>query len=234
VIRSGSAARRRVLPAAALAVVAALGLTSCGSNLHPGVAARVNGTSISEGQVDDVTQALCAYLKLANDQGAQQQQQYPRSSIRSATALGNLIYMQLMNSLAESRHLTALPSDIQAAASQTPIPSGLSKSDADALRTFFYGFAKAQVQQSTLAANLRNPDKTTSEGLTPGAVSGSEPVLKDWSEKADVDVNPAYGVWDGSQVQPGSGSLSEPVSSAATAAAGGKDVSSLPADQVCG
>jgi hypothetical protein len=233
VIRSGSAARR-VLPAAALALAAAFGLSSCGAELHPGVAAEVDGTSISEGHVDDLTHALCSYLKAANARGSAQQNQFPISSIRSQTALGDLIYMQLMESLAESRDLTVRPSDVQAAADQTPIPDGLSAADAATLKDFFYDFWRAQVQQSTLAANLRDPNQTTSEGVTPGAVSGSEPVLQDWSEKADVNVNPAYGVWNGSQVKPGSGSLSDPVSSEATAVAAGQDVSVLPANQVCG
>jgi hypothetical protein len=234
VIRSGSAARRRVLPAAALALVAALGLSSCGTDLHPGIAARVDGTTISEGHVDDLTHAICSYVAAANAQGSSQQGQLPISAIRSQTALGDLIYMQLMESLADSRDLTARPSDIQAAADQTPVPDGLSEADSATLRDFFYDFWKAQVQQSTLAANLRDPSQTTSEGVTAGAISGSEPVLQDWSEKADVEVNPAYGAWDGTQMKPGSGSLSDPVSSEATAVAAGKDVSILPANQVCG
>jgi hypothetical protein len=233
VIRSGSAARRRVIPAAALALSVALGLSSCGTDLHPGIAARVDGTSISDGQVDDLTHALCSYLTVANAQAGNQQGPSPISDIRARVALGDLIYIQLMDSLAASRGLTARPSDIQAAADQTPVPDGLSKADSDTLQDFFYDFWKAQVQQSTLAASLRDPSQTTSEGVTPGAVSGSEPVLQDWSKKADVEVNPTYGVWDGTQMKPSSGSLSDPVSSEATAVAAG-DASVLPADQVCG
>lgn len=241
-IRSGSATRRRVLPAAALAVVAAMGLTGCGADLQPGAAATVQhdgvdntgavDVTIGEGTVDDLTSAFCDYILEANKSAGQQPQQVAVAGLRS-NILNALIAFELMRSLAETRGLTMRESDVAAATDQLspPLPAALSDHDKDLLSKFLDDSARATLEQSTLAANIRDPGSTTSAGVTPGAVSGSEPVVQAWSEKAKVEVNPSYGSWDGSQVQPGSGSLSDLVSSASDATV---DPGSLPRTQVCG
>jgi hypothetical protein len=229
-----------VLPVAVLGVVAALGLSGCGADLHPGSAATVKidgvdgvgavDTTIDEGSVDDLASAFCSYITESN-KSAQQPQQVALATIRSQL-LNALIAFKLMDSLAATRGLTMRPSDVAAAAAQRtpPMPEGLSDSDKAELDQFLNDSALATLQQSTLAANIRDPGTTSSEGITPGAVSGSEPVVADWAKKADVAVNPAFGVWDGTQVQTSTGSLSDPASSTSPTA----DPTTLPRSQVCG
>jgi hypothetical protein len=242
VIRSGTApcARRRVLSVAALAIAAALALSGCGADLQPGAAATVKhdgvdgvgavDTTIDEGTVDDLTAAFCNYIDEANKSSQQPPQQVATATIRYQL-LNALIAFQLVHSLAETRGLTIRPADVAAAAQQNPpIPDGLSEGDKDLMDQFLDESAQATVEQSTLAANIRDPGSTSSQGVTPGAVSGSEPVVAAWSKKADVDVNPAYGTWDGTKVVGGSGSLSDLVSGPSPTAEPG----SLPRTQVCG
>ena len=242
-IRKGSVGRR-VLPAAALALAAALGLSGCGADLQPGAAATVKhdgvdgvgavDASIDEGTVDDLTAAFCSYIEEANKSAAQQQQQpqqIAQASIRFQL-LNALIAFKLMGSLSDSRGLTMRPSDVAAAAAQNspPLPSGLSESDQKLLTQFLDDTALATLQQSTLAANLNDSGQTTSEGVTPGATAGSDGVKNSWFEDADVEVNPSFGTWDGKEVVGGSGSLSDLVSGSDPTA----DPSTLPPSQVCG
>jgi hypothetical protein len=239
VIRSGSA-RRRALPAAVLGLVAALALSGCGADLQPGAAATVKhdgvegagavDLTIDEGTVDDLTSAFCSYITEAN-KTAQQPQQIAQSTIRYQL-LNALIAFDLMGSLSDSRGFTMRPSDIAAAAAQgsPPLPDGLSDSDKDLLTQFLNDTAVATLEQSVLAANLSDSGQTTSEGVTPGATSGSDGVKNQWFEQADVKVNPSFGTWDGKQVVAGSGSLSNLVSGGGASA----DPSTLPSTQVCG
>jgi hypothetical protein len=239
VIRSGSAARR-ALPAAALAVVVAIGLSGCDTSLQPGAAATVKhdgvdgvgavDVTIDEGTVDDLSAAFCSYIDEAN-KSSQQPQQVPQATIRFQL-LNALIAFKLMGSLSDSRGLTMRPSDVAAAAAQNspPLPDGLSDSDKVLLTKFLDDSALATLQQSTLAANLTDSGQTTSEGVTPGATAGSDGVKNSWFEAADVEVNPAYGTWNGQQVVGGSGSLSDLVSGPSPTA----DPATLPNSQVCG
>jgi hypothetical protein len=242
VIRSGSArpARGRLVSVAALGIVAALGLGGCGTDLQAGSAATVKHdgidgvgavhTTIDEGTVDDLADAFCSYIGEAN-KGAQQPQQVALATIRYQL-LNALIAFQLMDSLSESRGLTMRPSDVAAAAKQNspPLPAGLSDGDKELLTQFLDDSALATLEQSTLAANLSDSGQTTSEGVTPGATAGSDGVKNQWFEDAEVKVNPAYGTWNGKQVVPGSGSLSDLVSGPSPTA----EPASLPRSQVCG
>jgi hypothetical protein len=235
--RSRSAGRRHAVRAAALAAVVALALSGCGTDLQPGVAAKVrapsadDATSITQSHVDDVTRALCGYLKTGGSGN-----QLPVAVARSNTALNYLVFFNLMDALADERGLTMRPSDVASGAAQFTVPDAMSGDDRDILTQFFDDFAKASLQQATLAANLQS-GQTTSAGVDISATSGAEPTIKAYFDKADVEINPADGVWDGFNVTAASGSLSDPVSSAAAAAKSAiddNDVSNLPPSQVCG
>jgi hypothetical protein len=232
--------RARVLPAAAVAVAAALGLSGCGADLEPGAAATIQhdgvdqagalDTTIDEGTVDDLAGAFCDYIGEAN-KSSQQPQQVPVATLRSEI-LGALIAFKLMDSLVDSRGLTIRDSDV-AAATKTlspTLPPGLGDSEKDLLSRFLDDSARATLEQSTLAANLSDSGTTTSEGVQPGAIAGSDGVKNQWFKDAQVEVNPSYGTWNGTTVDGASGSLSDLVSGGSPTA----DPGSLPRTQVCG
>ena len=52
--------RSRILRTVGLGA-AVLALAGCSTDFHPGSAAVVNDTAITQGQVDDITDAACAY-----------------------------------------------------------------------------------------------------------------------------------------------------------------------------
>jgi hypothetical protein len=221
-------------------VAAALGLSGCGADLQPGAAATIQhdgvddagavDTTIDEGAVDNLTAAFCDYVVEAN-KSVQQPQQLAVATLR-ADILNALIAFTLMGSLADSRGLTIRDSDVAAAAKtlNPSLPPELSDSDKELLGRVLDDSARATVEQSTLAANLSDSGQTSSEGVQPGAIAGSDGVKNRWFADADVDVNPAYGTWDGATVDGGSGSLSDLVSGSSPTAAPGD----LPRTQVCG
>jgi hypothetical protein len=117
------------------------------------------------------------------------------------------------------------------------MPTGLSDSDKKVLTGFFYKQAKAQVQQAVIGAHLKDPSVTTSAGVGMSSASDASSYVVGKLKAADVDVNPQYGEWNGRTVATASGSLSDPVSSAATSlltAQGNTNVENLPASMVCG
>lgn len=210
--RRGS--RGRVLATAAAAFAGGLLLSSCGSDLHPGTVATVNGDDISRNSVDDLVEAACHYIAKNSEDG--QSAELTVATVRANVA-GAEIAFRLVDSAADELGLTMRDSDIEAVASQTPEPEGLSEGDTDLLTQFFYDSAKAQLQQATIGAHLKDSGVTSSAGVSLDSVTDSTEFIRDYFDKADVDVNPLYGSWSGTDITAGSGSLSRPVSARAKA-----------------
>lgn len=232
--RRSRPARRLVL---ALAVTAATTL-GCGLDLHPGAAATVDGDEISQDSVDQLVSAACNFIEVGNE-GSATPRQVGASTLRSSLT-STLVGFALTDKAVDADHLdlTVYSADVESA-DTTKLPDGLSDTDATLLDDFFYDLAQEQVQQATIGAHLKDDSVTTSADVSSNDVALASDYMTTLFSAADVDVNPGYGTWDGSVVNAGSGSLSDPVSSEAkytaeNASSGSGDVSGLPPTQVCG
>jgi hypothetical protein len=228
---------RRGLAGVAVGVVAVLAASGCDSDLHPGAAAVVDGTTISQDQVDDVVTAVCDYLMIANE-SAQTPSEPAFSDLRSSF-LGLYVEFEVVDAATEALGLTIHPADIDAFASQFELPDDLSDEDADIIDGYLYEQADDQVSQATIAAHLKDSGVTDSSDVDPNAIDGAADYLADQLSDADIEVNPAYGVWDGQAVTIGSGSLSSLVSKTLPpppedGSQPQTDTSDLPPSQVCG
>lgn len=221
---------------AVASLVAVVALTGCDAQLHPGDAAVVNGTSISQDDVDDVVTAVCNYIEIAN-KSAEQPSNPAFSDLRSSF-LGLLIQFDIVSAVTSELGLTIYPADIEKAA-QFPLPDELSQEDQDIINDYLYQQAESQVGQATIAAHETDSGVTNSTGVTIDPNSPPPDAVQQALADADVSVNPGFGSWDGTTVTTSSGSLSDLVSTPKpTSNEGGAsaptDTGDLPPSQVCG
>jgi hypothetical protein len=225
---------------AALVVVGALAVTGC--DVHPGSAAVVNGTSISESKVDNLVLAACAFIKVGRIKSGGQTPGQSMASLRQVI-LEDLINFQITREAAARLHLTVSEAKIGEASANQPIPASLSSSEREQLQQFFRASSVAQLHQAVIGAHLQNHSVTNADNVTTNnvsrLVSASQKYLRTFSEKQDVVVNPKYGAWNGHNLVDVNGSLSAPASEAAKHWAALRRVDSssvegLPPSQVCG
>jgi SurA N-terminal domain len=219
-----------------LALTGLSALSGCSSNLTPGVAATINGQAIQQDEVDSVVSAACAYTAAS----AGSQSAAPRASLANlrATITAALVQFALIDRAAAAMKLTVDQAAIAQNASQNSIPSGLSKADTAALKSFFDAVGKSTAETQLIGAHLADPSITTSSQVQSDQTAQASSYLAKYVTKQEVRINPAYGRWNGKTVVGGSGSLSDPVSAAAKdsqeAATNSKaNTSDLPASQVC-
>jgi hypothetical protein len=225
---------------AAVAVVLALlglsALSGCSSHLTPGVAATIDGDSISQGRVDSIVKAACAYTA-ASASDSQAPPRVSLANLRSAIT-GALVQFAVIDRAASDMKVSVDQATIAQAASQNTIPPGLKPVDRDALKGFFYDLGKSTEQTQVIGAHLSDPTITSSRQVHGDTSKQANKYLATYATKQEVRVNPAYGTWNGKSVVGGSGSLSDPVSDLAkaseTAASNSQaNTSSLPSSQVC-
>lgn len=226
--------------AAGVAALAVLAVSGCGStNLHSGSAAVVDGTPISQSKVDTMVMAACGFVK-ANDE-ANGQPGPTQSVARLRNQLANsYIVFQLDDRAARKLHITV--SDAAIARIPSPIPKGVSASDRATLRQFFYQATRSQLQEAVIGEHLKDPSVTTAENITRANLNSfaaaASNYLTRFRANQDVTVNPSYGMWSGTALQPASGSLSDAVSANAqkwlSLRGGGGQPSDLPPSQACG
>ena len=204
----------------ALALLAMFGLAGCSDQLQPGAAATVNGTRISQDDVDELVEAICEFSEVRREQaggGEQQRLDELRSSLTSG-----LISFEIIEDAANEREVTATPAAVQASllelAGPDPIPAGVSEETSDTLTQYFEDFALSLARQAAIGANAKDPDVTSVSEVTEQDLQAAAPVLAKATREQDVVVNPAYGTWNGKLVVAESGSLSDPVSDAAVGA----------------
>lgn len=201
---------------------AALSLTGCSTDLHPGTAAIVNGTSITQSQIDDVTSAVCAYVVEVGKQGGQPQD-YGIADLKSSLT-STIVQFEITRQVAKDQGLSVSPAQIDAVAAQFGLPQGLSSEDEKEVQDYFDEAAEATLLQAVIGAHAKDKQVTDAEDLTQDQINAEKPFMDRYYESADVEVNPAYGTWNGKRIKPGTGSLSEPVRTSST---------SLPANQKC-
>ncbi len=204
---------RRAFCAVATAV-AVVATSSCGTDLRPGVAASVNDTTITERTIDDLTEAICSFNEV---QRKQQGLTQPSQSVQDLRAgiVESLVILELTDQAAEQKGVTVSDALVAKNAAETPIPETL-PADQKALLEDFLAMRTLQgLQQGAIGANLRDSSVTTADKITEADISAANSYLQKFAKKQDVEVSPRYGVWDGTRLQFGTGSLSDPVSTTA-------------------
>jgi hypothetical protein len=187
---------------------AVLALSGCSAGFHPGNAAAVDGTTISESSVDDVMDAACAYTEDFAKQNAQVQK-LDRVEYRGVFLTG-MIQAAITDEIATSQGLTVSDAQVESTAvtSVNSIPDSLSDSETDALTQYFEDQARSSIQQALIGKHADDPSITNGSQLTSDEISADKPHMTTYFKEADVDVNPSYGTWNGTSIDSGTGSLS--------------------------
>jgi hypothetical protein len=215
---------------AAAAAAAALLLSSCGSTA-PGVAAEVEGQRITDQQVDDFAEVLCA---IGGVQGSESG--VPTRSARFAS-LQILFTDQLAEDAADVDAVsqTSVASILQGMAAARDLLSSDQQATFDDVAK---EFARAQTATLELGRqSLIDAGQPAAKIADDAAYAEGQRLLAKYAEGADVEVDPRFGELVDGSLQPGNGSLSVPVSDLAVKAddpqAGDEFVSLLPASQKC-
>jgi hypothetical protein len=214
----------------ALVAGAALVLSSCG--LHPGAAAVVGDTSITDGEVDDAASALCS----VNITGAASRgEPKPELATRGArqAALSLLIEAELSRQFGEARGIDPSEAEVSSALQQNRqtvalLPKNRKADFTELLRGYVEGqLVLVQAGKAEAGASV-----TDDEALTEG-----QNLRTEWAKDVDIEVDPRYGEFVDGVLAGTSGSLSVPVSERAAAGMnpepGAEWVAALPTSQKC-
>jgi hypothetical protein len=219
--------RRTALPAVAAA--AALLLSSCGETA-PGVAASVDGERITDEQVDDFAEVLCAIGGVPGGEAGA-----PTKSARF-TSLQILMSNELTDDLAA---LDEVSSQQVAPILEQMAPARelLSEDERETFDRVAEEFARSQAAIVQLGREALEESGQPGQIDDQAAFAEGQRLLSEHAQEAEIEVDPRFGqVVDGA-LQPSSGSLSVPVSDLAVAGssaeAGEELVGMLPASQKC-
>jgi len=195
--------------------VAGSAVLASGCTFHPGQAAVVNGSEISQGTVDDLVQAGCHYFEAqrkvdGSGVGPTKSVAYLRHLFTS-----NLISFELVDTAASDLHLTVSDA-VVAKRSQAPaLPTGMSQQDKDLLNQFFADSTRASLQQAVIGAHQADPSVTNADNVTPNTIAAGRAYVRNLAPSQAVTVNPAYGTWSHGRLLCTDGSLSAGQSAAA-------------------
>jgi hypothetical protein len=232
--------RRRRYGIAVAAFAASIALSGC--QFHPGQAAVVNGSSISQSSVDDLVQAGCDFFKAQRATAGGATPATPTSFLRNLFTQ-NLIQFKIVDKAAAALHLTVSEAAIAKASQGQTLPAGMPSDTRALLKSFFTQSTRADLQQAVIGAHLKDPSVTNADHVVQTQIADSRAYLKAFTLEQHVSVNPAYGMWSHGQVLDSDGSLSAAQSSVArkwlklreaNADGSGGGVDGLPASQVCG
>jgi hypothetical protein len=192
---------------------AVLALSGCSVDFHPGSAADVNGTAISQGQVNDITDAACSYTAELRKTDSR----YPLvglADLRSGIVTG-MVQEEITQQVADKQGLTVSDAQVNSIAVQNvnSIPDAVPDDDREALTTFFDDQARSNILQALIGKHAKDSSVTDAGDLTTDEIgAASKPWMKAYFEDADVSVDPSFGHWNGTTLDPGTGSLSQPAS----------------------
>ncbi len=228
--------RRRCVASSAMAVLVGVSVAGCGADLHPGVAAVVNDTTVTNEAIDELSTAACSFTELnepENDEPA-----LILAELRTSL-LGSTITFHLTAEAADEMGLSVPEAQIaKATQQQPPMPDAMPDDEADLLETFFKDAAKNQLEQTLIGAHLRDSSITTVDDARDADLETAQEYLEGYYSDQDVEISPRYGTWNGSSVEGGTGSLSDPVSTTAAEeplpGQPNPELKSLPPSQVCG
>jgi len=212
-----------------------------GCTFHPGQAAVVNGSSISQSSVDDLVHAGCSFFEAQRAQGGGGQPATATSFLKTLFTQ-SLISFKIIDKAAGQLHLTVSPAVLAKATAQQSL-STVQGRDRELLRNFFTSSTRSELQLAVIGAHLKDPSVTNADNVTPAQIKDSEAYMLAFTRKQHVVINPAYGSWRNGELLGTDGSLSAAQSPAArrwlslrTANFGnqGASVAGLPPNQVCG
>lgn len=195
----------RTTKVTALAVLAVLSLAGC-AGLRPGVAAEVDGDRITMERLDAFAAGLCTY-SAASPNGA--------GSVADArrAALGLLVRAELAEKYAAEFRDQLVPADIDRVVNDNVAPAVESLPDDE--REVFLAEVRDSIEGDQLTSQAAAA-LVTSQGddLTQEAVTqATQTLLANWSDAADVELDPRFGTWSDLEVAASSGSLSVPAAS---------------------
>jgi hypothetical protein len=224
---------RRGVPVAVAGVLATLVVSGC-SQLTPGTAAVVNGTRISNDQVQDLAQAQCTAADKAKAAGQSQTMSISRVKAQS---LGLLMDTELSLQYAKDEKITPDTSLVNGFYSQfepgiTPLPTKARTTLTDVFGSWAKGRAilvQAGAESTGQQVSLDNLQQLLDAGLKDRTT---------WLKKASIDTDPRYAPGKDGFPGNGDGSVSKASSTFAKAAGAAQQdpsfVSGLPAGQKCG
>lgn len=215
-----------------LAALAAGMTLMAGCGIHPGAAAVVGSDTISQDEVDDVAQAVCA-ANLATAKA--QNQPLPRLATRGAreVALQMLLDAELSHQFAETKNVQANPQEVsQALASNESGFALLPAKEREDLRNALRGYVEGQLMLVEIGKQSLGQDVSQDEAIAEGSR------LRDqYVKDLDIEVDPRYGSFERGALRRDDEALS--VAQSEMARAGDKAqpdqgfVESLPASQKC-
>lgn len=221
---------KRLVPGAA-AAAAGLMLSACGDGVAPGVAAELDGETITTAEVDDLATVICAIDKGAGQPGK------PMSAQRSL-ALTVLLNIEVGRQVGDVEQVPQQQvNEALQAASQARefVP--------DDLRDYFDEVIRESARSAIAVNTLAAANVTDPGGQPDPAVVQQEAgrLQQDYLEDNPVEVDPRFGEYRDGQVVSGDGSLSIPVSERArsfvpdaTDDPAAQPPADLPASQTCG
>lgn len=212
---------------------AVLLLSGCG--LHPGAAAVVGDTTISDDQVDEAAAALCA----ANLAGAAAQgQPRPELATRGArqASLSLLIDSELSHQFGEANGIEPSQAEVSRAVAQNQqTVDALPQDQREGFLTLFRTYVEGQVIVQQAGEQAVGAAAAPEEVRTAGIQQRNEWLTE---QGIEVELDPRYGEYADGGVAGSSGSLSVPASDGAVAGNSTEPspdwVSDLPLTQKCG
>lgn len=211
------------------AAASALLLTSC-SGGTPGVAAEVAGDRITDEQVDDFAQVLCALGGLPGGEAGTPSKSARYGSLR--ILLGNEIAAELTDVEQVDRAAVAAAVE-QLNASRDTVPDHL----LDTFDEVVEDYSRAQNAIIELGRESLRSSGQEGEVTDDAAFNEGERLRAEYAQQADIEIDPRFGTLEEGVLQPGNGSLSVPVSDLAVQADEQEPpaelIEALPSSQKC-
>jgi hypothetical protein len=223
------------LRGAAVAVVCAVALSSCGP-AHPGAAAQVGDVSISDDTLQQNTDGFCELINTIN---RAQQGTTPPVPLRTAllSALNTLVMGEALDQVAKRHHVTVTDGEVERWVSGLPI---------DLREVPRNRLAETRLTLQRVGRNTLLLDKLGRQAYqqqNPGSTSApsnqvqqlGQALVNQYMQRVGVETDPRYGeVVDTSQQVPGTGSLSVAVTREGIEAENVPDPNApLPPGQAC-
>ena len=227
--------RRRVLPFVTALSAVAVFATGCGvtdDGPRPGIAAEVDGETLSLKQVDDAVQEYCT-LRAAHADAVPAS----KASIRSQFVLGWSQAVAVERLAPE--YDVALPPDAISPATVEENWGELGKIDDDNYDEFeWLTWIQERLTDPVESLGSRKLEEEDGQGAVgQQAVDRGIALIQEWLEDNEPELNPVFGELDEKTGAFGGDALSVPVSDEAKAAAGEpseQQIANLPDDQRCG
>lgn len=217
---------------ALLAATAMATLGGCGA-VHPGVAAVVGSSTITDDEVDALAEGLCsANAANATTGGAPVASRGARQG-----ALQVLLDSELAQQFGQRKGVTPDRSTVSASLAQNAqYVSMLPKDEQDAFRSALKNYAEGRLMLAEVGR--RSLESQGQTGVSDQqALAEGQRLLNRYVGTIDVEVDPRFGTYSKGTIQPAKDQLSVPVSRTARAGSapnpGAGFVSQLPASQKC-